>query len=265
MALSMKTYEEMAASVFRRRDEYFERRAQVQRLWQSRLTKIGAMAAVAVFAVGIVSITALIGAKIQTGPDGAAPMSPGGAYSTELTAGNSPSYEGDTEGAIPSNGDIPDGDGAVDGMPPVDTTDGITGDPAGYLIHATVTREEASEWFGAEIAECDDTEFTGYSVSLVSPDREINSDAICIDMSYIFTDGSVFVTKWDENFYINIVFESSAEYEEYEFQIGYYIIPEYRRIIMFDEHDGVKYEYIADFNYRSDEEIFELLLSLRVR
>lgn len=83
--------------------------------------------------------------------------------------------------------------------PPTEPTPGgQPGSPGAVYTKRDVSYSEARETFGHPIVSCSGGGFLGYQVGIVSRDGNVNSDgAFCLDVNYVFADGSVSLTDQD--------------------------------------------------------------------
>ncbi len=76
--------------------------------------------------------------------------------------------------------------------------DGTPGSPGAVYTKVDVSYSEAREAFGHPIVSCSGSGFLGYQVGIVSSNGDVNSDgAFCLDVNYVFADGTVSLTDQD--------------------------------------------------------------------
>ena len=83
--------------------------------------------------------------------------------------------------------------------PPTEPSPGGTpGSPGAVYTKRDVSYSEARETFGHPIVSCSGDGFLGYQVGIVSREGDVNSDdAFCLDVNYVFADGTVSLTDQD--------------------------------------------------------------------
>ena len=137
--------------------------------------------------------------------------------------------------------------------------------PQNVYKDVSVDYNTAKSYFGHSIVPCNRSDFTGYSVLLVSPNGNNNEQGTkCLSLTYLFTKGSVVLYDQGKTGKIT----PTGNRQEYRGKIFYVHTPEFNgdniRIGYYPTGEsGVAYQ--ANFNSGSDvNEIMDLILSLEM-
>ena len=236
----MKNYNEIAKSVFERRDNYVAEKKARMKIVKHTVSAVGYCCLVALLGFGTWKSGILDQAPITlTGDDSGSAGIITSIGNTESRTNPSDNNFADTN--IPPNQssqtesqkDISPGPSGSDKLQGNTTSNPNGGnesqttapsdDPIAHAVYCTIpaTYEKAKRLFGYPIIECSNSDFLGYEIGAVTPNGNIHDSNIrYLSVIYLFRNGKIELT--DQNrlgagAYISYDFYPSEEYKGYTF------------------------------------------------